>query len=62
MMLGSNNESNQLALKTSSENIVGNKKNDHWCDFCNRDNHTRETCWRINRLPHMDKKNQKGKN
>ena len=44
VMLGSNNEPDQSALKVSCENTAGSKKNDQWRDFCNRNNHTRETC------------------
>ena len=44
VMLGSNNEPDQSALKVSCENTAGSKKNDQWRDFSNRNNHTRETC------------------
>ena len=68
IMMGEANSQEHSALKASRENNGWNKKtkDEHWCDFCNRLNHIKETCWKLHGKPtHMEGKpqfNNKGKN
>ena len=68
IMMGEANNQKHSALKAAHENNGRNKKakDESWCDFCNRSNHTREMCWKLHGKPaHMEGKpqfNSKGKN
>ena len=46
IMMGETNNQEHSALKATHENNYWNKKakDERWCDFYNRSNHTRETC------------------
>ena len=67
MMVETNNQE-PSALKAARGNNGWNKKakDERWCYFYNRSNHTRETFWKLHGKPaHMEGKpqfNSKGKN
>ena len=54
IIMGETNNQEHSTLKATRENNGWNKKakDERWCDFYNRSNHTRETCWKLHGNQH----------